>query len=285
MSCTIRNKCYTIWQLHKDSGRRVDESSLFFVGVGNTAGVYHYAVESTAVNKERKYSVSKREEYEQKTEELLEPIVTALGFELVDVEYVKEGGTWYLRAYIDKPGGITVDDCEGGSAGSSPTFWMRRIISRILMCLRVSSPGLGRPLKKEKDFKRSLGEEVEIRTYRAIERQKEFTGILKAYDENTVTIAYEDDNGTDIREGGHCPDPSGFGFFNIRRKEKMNTELMEALTINTRSSVHQQRRNDGCHREFTDQRLQESFRHSREYQGHHGQGNMRLCSVRREESR
>ena len=66
--------------------------------------MYHYAVESTAVNKERKYSVSKREEYEQKTEELLEPIVTALGFELVDVEYVKEGGTWYLRAYIDKPG-------------------------------------------------------------------------------------------------------------------------------------------------------------------------------------
>ena len=70
----------------------MDESSLFFVGVGNTAGVYHHAVKNTAVNKERKYSVSKREEYEQKTEELLEPIVTDLGFELVDVEYVKEGG-------------------------------------------------------------------------------------------------------------------------------------------------------------------------------------------------
>ena len=59
--------------------------------------------------------MSKREEYEQKTEELLEPIVSALGFELVDVEYVKEAGTWYLRAYIDKPGGITVDDCEAVS--------------------------------------------------------------------------------------------------------------------------------------------------------------------------
>ena len=57
--------------------------------------------------------MSKREEYEQKTEELLEPIVSALGFELVDVEYVKEAGTWYLRAYIDKPGGITVDELTG----------------------------------------------------------------------------------------------------------------------------------------------------------------------------
>ena len=56
--------------------------------------------------------MSRREEYEKQTEELLEPIVAEQGFELVDVEYVKEAGNWYLRAYIDKPGGITVDDCE-----------------------------------------------------------------------------------------------------------------------------------------------------------------------------
>ena len=154
--------------------------------------MYHYAVKNTAVNKERKYSVSKREEYEQKTEELLEPIVTALGFELVDVEYVKEGGTWYLRAYIDKPGGITVDDCEAVSRKFSDILDEKDYIPDSYV-FEVSSPGLGRPLKKEKDFRRSLGEEVEIRTYRAIDRQKEFTGILKAYDENTVTIAYEDD--------------------------------------------------------------------------------------------
>ena len=154
--------------------------------------MYHYAVESTAINRERKYSVSKREEYEQKTEELLEPIVSALGFELVDVEYVKEGGTWYLRAYIDKPGGITVDDCEAVSRQFSDILDEKDYIPDSYV-FEVSSPGLGRPLKKEKDIKRSLGEEVEIRTYRAIDRQKEFTGILKAYDENTVTIAYEDD--------------------------------------------------------------------------------------------
>ena len=114
--------------------------------------------------------MSRREDYEQQTEALLEPIVEELGFELVDVEYVKEGGTWYLRAYIDEKDYIE----------DSYIF-------------EVSSPGLGRPLKKEKDFKRNLGEEVEIRTYRAIDRQKEFVGILKSYDENTVTITYEDE--------------------------------------------------------------------------------------------
>ena len=136
--------------------------------------------------------MSKREEYEQKTEELLEPIVSALGFELVDVEYVKEAGTWYLRAYIDKPGGITVDDCEAVSRKFSDILDEKDYIPDSYV-FEVSSPGLGRPLKKEKDFKRSIGEEVEIRTYRAIDRQKEFTGILKGFDENTVTIIYEDE--------------------------------------------------------------------------------------------
>lgn len=136
--------------------------------------------------------MSKREIYEQKTEELLLPLVESHGFELVDVEYVKEGGTWYLRAYIDKPGGITVDDCEAVSRRFSDILDEKDYIEDSYV-FEVSSPGLGRPLKKEKDFKRSLGDEVEIRTYRAIDRQKEFTGILKSYDENTVTIAYEDD--------------------------------------------------------------------------------------------
>lgn len=141
---------------------------------------------------ERKYKVSRREEYEQTTERLMEPIVKELGFELVDVEYVKEGGTWYLRAYIDKPGGIAVDDCEAVSRGFSDILDEKDYIEDSYV-FEVSSPGLGRPLKKEKDFARSIGMEVEIRTYRAIAHQKEFVGLLKAYDENTVTIVYEDD--------------------------------------------------------------------------------------------
>ncbi|MEE1315251.1 MAG: ribosome maturation factor RimP [Faecalimonas sp.] len=136
--------------------------------------------------------MSKREQYEQQTEVLLQPIVEGKGFELVDVEYVKEGGNWYLRAYIDKPGGITVDDCEIVSRAFSDILDEKDYIEDAYI-FEVSSPGLGRPLKKEKDFARSLGEEVEVRTYRAIDRQKEFVGLLKAYDEETVTLEYEDE--------------------------------------------------------------------------------------------
>ena len=135
--------------------------------------------------------MSKREEYEQKTEELLEPIVSALGFELVDVEYVKEAGTWYLRAYIDKPGGIAINDCEVVSRELSDLLDQKDFIEDSYI-LEVSSPGLGRPLKKDRDFERSIGEEVEIRTYRMIDKQKEFTGVLEEYDSDSVTISYED---------------------------------------------------------------------------------------------
>ena len=136
--------------------------------------------------------MSKKELYEQKTEELLTPIVEQNGFELVDVEYVKEGGNWYLRAYIDKPGGIAVDDCELVSRAFSDILDEKDYIEDSYI-FEVSSPGLGRPLKKEKDFKRSLGEEVEIRTYRAVDKQKEFVGIMTDYDKDTVTIEMEDE--------------------------------------------------------------------------------------------
>lgn len=136
--------------------------------------------------------MTKREMYEQKTEAILQPIVDANGFELVDVEYVKEGGNWYLRAYIDKPGGITVDDCELVSRAANDILDEQDFVEESYI-FEVSSPGLGRPLKKEKDFVRSIGEEVEIRTFRAIERQKEFYGILKAFDKESVTIVTEDE--------------------------------------------------------------------------------------------
>ena len=136
--------------------------------------------------------MSKREMYEQKTEALISPLVEEQGFELVDVEYVKEGGNWYLRAYIDKPGGITVDDCEVISRALSDQLDAEDFIDEAYI-LEVSSPGLGRPLKKEKDFARSIGQEVEIRTYRAIDRQKEFTGILSAYDRSSITLEMENE--------------------------------------------------------------------------------------------
>ena len=136
--------------------------------------------------------MSKAGIYEAKTEALILPILERMNFELVDVEYVKEGSTYYLRAYIDKEGGITINDCEAVAREMNELLDREDFIPDSYT-FEVSSPGLGRPLKKEKDFVRNMGKEVEIRTYRAIDRQKEFTGILTAYDENTVTIEYEDE--------------------------------------------------------------------------------------------
>ena len=135
--------------------------------------------------------LTRREDIEKRTEELILPIVEEQGFELVDVEYVKEGGTMYLRAYIDKPGGIAVNDCETVSRALSDLLDKEDYIADSYI-LEVSSPGLGRPLKKEKDFKRSVGKAVEIRLYRAVDRKKEFEGILTAYDDRSVTIEQED---------------------------------------------------------------------------------------------
>ena len=124
--------------------------------------------------------MSQREQYEKKTEELIVPILDAKGFELVDVEYVKEGQDYFLRAYIDKPGGITIDDCVAVSREMNVLLDELDYVDGAYT-FEVSSPGLGRPLKKPRDYERSMGEEVEIRTYKAMDGSKEFYGILKAY--------------------------------------------------------------------------------------------------------
>ncbi len=131
--------------------------------------------------------MTKRETYESRTEAYLLPLLDQHHFELVDVEYVREGGNWYLRAYIDKEGGVTVDDCEMISRPLSDWLDQEDFIEDSYI-LEVSSPGLGRPLKKDKDFARSLGKDVEIRLFQAIDRQKEFTGTLTGYDRETVTV-------------------------------------------------------------------------------------------------
>ena len=135
--------------------------------------------------------MGKKESYESRVEKPLLPLMEEHGFELVDVEYVKEAGTWYLRAYIDKEGGIAVDDCEVISRALSSWLDKEDFIDDSYI-LEVSSPGLGRPLKKEKDFVRSMGKDVDVRLYRQLNKQKEFTGALSAYDENTVTLTMED---------------------------------------------------------------------------------------------
>ncbi len=134
--------------------------------------------------------MSKRDTYESRTEELLLPIVESFGVEIYDVEYVKEGADFYLRAYIDKPEGVNIQDCENVSRALSDALDKEDFMEDAYI-LEVSSPGLGRTLKKDKHLEKSLGKEVEVRTYKPIEKQKEFAGVLKAFDENTVTITNE----------------------------------------------------------------------------------------------
>ena len=137
-------------------------------------------------------SMRRKEEIEAYAENLFLPITRKHGFELVDVEYVKEAGSWYLRVYIDKEGGIAVDDCEVVSREADPILDTDDCIEESYI-LEVSSPGLGRPLKKDKDFARSIGEEVEVRLFRAVEGCKEYTGLLNAYDKTTVTLMLDDE--------------------------------------------------------------------------------------------
>lgn len=135
--------------------------------------------------------MSRRETYEAKTEELLLPIVEACEVEIYDVEYVKEGSDFYLRAYIDKPGGVDILDCEKVSRALSDKLDEVDFIEDAYI-LEVSSPGLGRTLKKEKHFLKSMGQEVELKTYKPIDKCKEFVGILENYDQGNVTLKMED---------------------------------------------------------------------------------------------
>ena len=128
-----------------------------------------------------------RREVESKTEELVLPIVTEKNFELVDVEYVKEGANWYLRVYIDKENGIDIDDCVYVSRALEQKLDEEDFIAEAYI-LEVSSPGLTRPLKKEKDFLRNIGKRVEVKLYQAKDGWKEFEGELKKYEKDEVTI-------------------------------------------------------------------------------------------------
>ena len=145
--------------------------------------------------------MSRREEYESRTEALLMPIIEEKGFEFVDLEYVKEGSNWYLRAYIDKEGGITINDLEEVSRTLSDRLDEEDFIADAYI-LEVSSPGLGRQIKKDRDFDRNIDKEIEIHLYRAINGQKQLVGLLKSYNKETITIEDENGNETVIDRAG-----------------------------------------------------------------------------------
>ncbi len=133
--------------------------------------------------------LSKKDDIERKTEDLLEQAITGSDLRIYDVEYVKEGADYYLRCYIDKDSGVTIDDCESVSRKMSDLLDKDDFIDEAYI-LEVSSPGLGRALKKDRHLSYSIGQEVEIKLYKSPpdSKDKEFSGILKSFDEKNITV-------------------------------------------------------------------------------------------------
>ena len=126
--------------------------------------------------------------------ELSKPVADRLGYELVEVEYKKEGGEWYLRLYIDKDGGITLDDCQAVSEEVSNLLDETDPIDSSYI-FEVSSPGIERPLTKERDYKKAMGKLVEAKLFAPLNGKKLIEGKLKSYTEDTVEL---DQNGTSV---------------------------------------------------------------------------------------
>lgn len=119
-------------------------------------------------------------------EDLVQPYLSSNGFELVDIEYVKEGGNFFLRIFVDKEGGIDIDDCGRISEYVSEQLDKNDPITDAYF-LEVSSPGAERPLKKQEDVRKAIGKNVFLTTYEPISGAKEFEGLLLAFDgENAV---------------------------------------------------------------------------------------------------
>lgn len=125
--------------------------------------------------------------------DIVKPVVDKLNFELVDIEYKKEGKDWYLRVYIDKDGGITIDDCQMLSEILSEKLDEKDPINHSYI-LEVSSPGLDRPLKKDKDFEKFKGRKINIKLFEALNGRKEFTGTLKDFDGINIVILDANNN-------------------------------------------------------------------------------------------
>ena len=142
--------------------------------------------------------MSKKETYEARTEELLLPIAQSYGVDIYDVEYVKEGSEYYLRAYIDKAEGVNINDCENVSRALSDALDKEDFIPDAYI-LEVSSPGLGRTLKKDRHFEKCLGQDVEVKLFKAMDGSKEFEGALKSFDSENIIIEAEGKEQTFLR--------------------------------------------------------------------------------------
>lgn len=117
----------------------------------------------------------------------VEPVITDLGYSIYDVEYLKEGTNWYLRVYIDKNVGISIEDCETVSRAIDPVLDKLDPI-KTPYTLEVSSPGIERVLRREEHFERYMNEEIEVSLFKAIDGEKKIKGFLKSFDGNNLEI-------------------------------------------------------------------------------------------------
>lgn len=130
-------------------------------------------------------------EFYKKLKEIVEPICEKYSYELVDLEYRREPHGWVLRVYIDKVGGVTVEDCAYLSEKISKELDIKDPIPHSYI-LEVSSPGLDRPLKRKRDFERHMGEKVNITLLEEIEGKKKFEGKIFKVDESSITLKIDD---------------------------------------------------------------------------------------------
>ena len=127
---------------------------------------------------------------EAQIENLLKPIINELQYELYDVQYVKEGKDYYLRIIIDKPQGISIEDCEKVNNAIDEVLDREDIIPTSYF-LEVSSPGIERILRKTWHFERQIGNKINVKLFKAINKQKEIEGILKSYNEKELELELE----------------------------------------------------------------------------------------------
>lgn len=128
---------------------------------------------------------------------MCEPLANELGYDLVDVEFIKEGSMYFLRVYIDKLGGINLDDCQRMSELVSDKLDETDPIS-VTYYLEVSSPGLDRPLKTDKDLMRNIGKDIEIKLYSSINDKKVYYGELESFNAEEIVIKEETGNSISI---------------------------------------------------------------------------------------
>lgn len=128
---------------------------------------------------------------------IAEPIAESLGLEIWDIRFLKEGTGWFLRIFIDKDGGVGIDDCVEMSRALNVPLDEADLIEQAY-CLEVSSPGVERELVREEHFQKYLGAKVKLKTIRPVDGKREFSGVLENYENGLATVRFEDGSGLSI---------------------------------------------------------------------------------------